>query len=32
MDGLLFKVRAGRLWVLWQDFRIGVAEPTPVDA
>ncbi|HYT89186.1 MAG TPA: ubiquinol-cytochrome c reductase iron-sulfur subunit [Gemmataceae bacterium] len=30
MDALEFEVRAGRLWVRWQDFRIGVAERVPV--
>jgi Rieske Fe-S protein len=30
MDPLEFEVRAGRLWVKWQDFRIGVAERVPV--
>jgi quinol---cytochrome c reductase iron-sulfur subunit, bacillus type len=30
MDSLAFEVRAGRLWVRWQDFKIGVAEKTPV--
>ncbi len=30
MDPLAFEVRAGRLWVRWQDFRIGVAERAPV--
>jgi Rieske Fe-S protein len=30
MDGLDFQVRAGRLWVRWQEFRTGVAERTPV--
>jgi menaquinol-cytochrome c reductase iron-sulfur subunit len=30
MDDLEHKVRAGRLWVRWQDFKIGVAERLPV--
>jgi Rieske Fe-S protein len=30
MDPLEFEVRAGRLWVRWQDFKIGVAERVPV--
>jgi Rieske Fe-S protein len=30
MDSLEFEVRAGRLWVRWQDFKIGVAERIPV--
>lgn len=30
LDALPFEVRAGRLWVRWQDFRIGVAEQIPV--
>lgn len=30
MDPLAFEVRAGRLWVRWQDFKIGVAERIPV--
>jgi nitrite reductase/ring-hydroxylating ferredoxin subunit len=32
MDQLDFEVRAGRLWVRWQDFKIGVAEQVPVSA
>lgn len=32
MDPLDFEVRAGRLWVRWQDFKIGVAERVPVSA
>jgi Rieske Fe-S protein len=31
MDPLDFEVRQGRLWVRWQDFKIGVAERSPVD-
>jgi Rieske Fe-S protein len=30
MDPLAYEVRAGRLWVRWQDFKIGVAEQVPV--
>jgi Rieske Fe-S protein len=30
MDPLDFQVRAGRLWVRWQEFRIGLAERVPV--
>jgi Rieske Fe-S protein len=30
MDPLEFEVRAGRLWVRWQDFKIGIAERVPV--
>jgi menaquinol-cytochrome c reductase iron-sulfur subunit len=30
MDPLDFEVRAGRLWVRWQDFKIGVARRIPV--
>jgi Rieske Fe-S protein len=30
MDLLQFETRAGRLWVRWQDFKIGVAERVPV--
>jgi menaquinol-cytochrome c reductase iron-sulfur subunit len=30
MDSLEFEVREGRLWVRWQDFKIGVAERVPV--
>jgi menaquinol-cytochrome c reductase iron-sulfur subunit len=30
MDPLDFEVRAGRLWVRWQDFKIGVAQRIPV--
>jgi menaquinol-cytochrome c reductase iron-sulfur subunit len=32
MDPLEFEVRAGRLWVRWPDFKIGVAERVPVNA
>jgi hypothetical protein len=31
MDPLEFEVRDGRLWVRWQDFRIGVAQHVPVE-
>jgi len=31
MDSLPFEVRSGRLWVRWQDFKIGVREQTPVN-
>lgn len=31
MDSLTFEVRAGRLWVRWQDFKIGVRERVPVN-
>ncbi len=31
MDSLEFEVRAGRLWVRWQDFKIGVAKRVPVN-
>jgi Rieske Fe-S protein len=30
MDSLESEVRDGRLWVRWQDFKIGVAERIPV--
>jgi Rieske Fe-S protein len=30
MDLLDFEVRQGRLWVRWQDFKIGVADRIPV--
>ncbi|HLW64254.1 MAG TPA: ubiquinol-cytochrome c reductase iron-sulfur subunit [Gemmataceae bacterium] len=30
MDPLEYEVRAGRLWVRWQDFKIGVTERVPV--
>jgi menaquinol-cytochrome c reductase iron-sulfur subunit len=30
MDALDFEVRAGRLWVRWQDFKIGVGDRVPV--
>ena len=30
MDALAFEIRQGRLWVRWQDFKIGVAERVPV--
>jgi Rieske Fe-S protein len=30
MDPLPFEVRAGRLWVRWQDFKIGTADRVPV--
>jgi Rieske Fe-S protein len=31
MDPLDFEVRAGRLWVRWQDFKIGVTDRIPVN-
>jgi Rieske Fe-S protein len=31
MDSLEWEVRAGRLFVRWQDFKIGVARPVPVE-
>lgn len=31
MDALEFEIRADRLWVRWQDFKIGVAERVPVN-
>jgi Rieske Fe-S protein len=31
MDPLTFEVRAGRLWIGWQDFKIGVRERIPVN-
>ena len=31
MDPLDFQVRAGRLWVRWQDFKIGVRDRVPVN-
>ncbi len=31
MDRLEFQVRGGRLWVRWQDFKIGVASRIPVN-
>jgi Rieske Fe-S protein len=30
MDPLEFEVRSGRLWLRWQDFKIGVADRIPV--
>jgi Rieske Fe-S protein len=30
MDPLDFDIRAGHLWVRWQDFKIGVADRVPV--
>jgi Rieske Fe-S protein len=30
MDPLDFEIRGGRLWVRWQDFKIGVPERVPV--
>jgi len=30
MDSLEFEVRSGRLWVRWQDFKIGVPDRIPV--
>jgi Rieske Fe-S protein len=30
MDALAYEVRAGRLWVRWQDFKIGIAQRIPV--
>jgi menaquinol-cytochrome c reductase iron-sulfur subunit len=32
MDPLTHEVRAGRLWVRWQDFKIGVKDRVPVSA
>ena len=32
MDHLEFEIRAGRLWVRWQDFKIGVSERVSVSA
>jgi menaquinol-cytochrome c reductase iron-sulfur subunit len=32
MDPLEHEVRAGRLWVRWQDFKIGVKGRVPVSA
>ncbi len=32
MDHLEYQVRAGRLWVRWQDFKIGVAQQIAVSA
>ena len=31
MDPLQFEVRSGKLWVRWQDFRIGVRERIAVN-
>lgn len=31
MDPLPFEVRAGQLWVRWENFKIGVAERVPVN-
>jgi Rieske Fe-S protein len=31
MDPLNIEIRAGRLWVQWQDFKIGVAQRVPVN-
>jgi hypothetical protein len=30
MDPLEYEVRAGRLWVRWEEFKIGVGERIPV--
>src|SRR5262249_15723612 len=30
MDSLEYEVPSGRLWVRWQDFKIGVSEKIPV--
>jgi menaquinol-cytochrome c reductase iron-sulfur subunit len=32
MDYLEFEIRAGRLWVRWQDFKIGVSDRFSVSA
>jgi Rieske Fe-S protein len=32
MDPLEFEVRAGHLWVRWQDFKIGASTRTPVSS
>jgi menaquinol-cytochrome c reductase iron-sulfur subunit len=31
MDALVWELRAGRLFVRWQDFKIGVAQRSPVE-
>jgi hypothetical protein len=31
MDPLEHEIRAERLWVRWQDFKIGVPERVPVE-
>jgi Rieske Fe-S protein len=31
MDPLEFEIREGRIWIHWQDFKIGVAERIPVN-
>ncbi len=31
MDGLDMEVRGGRLWVRWQDFKIGLRERVPIN-
>jgi menaquinol-cytochrome c reductase iron-sulfur subunit len=31
MDSLDFEVQNGRLWIRWQDFKIGIAERIPVN-
>lgn len=31
MDPLEYELRAGRLWVRWQEFKIGVADRVPVN-
>jgi menaquinol-cytochrome c reductase iron-sulfur subunit len=30
LDPLQFEIRSGRLWVRWEDFKIGVANRVPV--
>jgi menaquinol-cytochrome c reductase iron-sulfur subunit len=32
MDPLDFEIRQGRVWVRWQDFKIGVREQIPVSS
>jgi Rieske Fe-S protein len=32
MDKLAFEIRNGRLFVRWQDYRIGVAQQEPVQS
>jgi Rieske Fe-S protein len=32
LDPLEYEVRAGRLWVRWQDFKIGVSDRIPTNA
>jgi len=31
MDPLPYEIHDGQLWVMWEDFKIGVAQRIPVE-